>query len=152
MTMRRRLNFARIHARGDALAWATIDRRVPASGPMGLGATGRAANFTQLEEVLRRGTEYGYAFSEFLDEFYCFRRAEIFAEPPSDYFNLKQRAFFAALAEYMSIRLHLAVPDWVHASEFTLAEVWDREATRADADPVFLRHGIVYNVRNLIRL
>jgi hypothetical protein len=88
----------------------------PLPGRRSIGAYGRAGprvwpragagNFAELEQVLRCGVNDGYAFSEFLDEFYCYRQAAFFVQPPSDYFNPKQRAFFAALAEYMSNRFH----------------------------------------------
>jgi hypothetical protein len=73
-------------------------------------------------------------------------------EPTIPIFDRWQRAFLAATAEYLSVRFKLPVPDWVHQPEFVLAEEWDRAATRADADPVYLKHGIVYNTRDLIRL
>jgi hypothetical protein len=87
----------------------------------------------------------------------------------SDFFPWRERAFLTAVAESFSIRFGLPVPPWVNEPEFTLAEEWDwdlsweycpaefhepqfaaRRCVRADA--VFLRHGIGYEVRNLVRV
>jgi hypothetical protein len=117
----------RCHSRPgrDVIAWATIDARVPStSDHTGLAKSGRA-NFAELEQQLRFGMDYGYAFSEFLDELYLFRRPNFFAQALSGYFSAGQRAFLAATAAYLSNRFGLPVPDWVHRPEFVLAEEWD---------------------------
>jgi hypothetical protein len=90
---RRRLNFAAIKARNDAIAWKTIrSRPIPTSANFGLANSGRPANFVEIERAMvERGQDYGYAFDHFLDEFYLFRRASFFAEEPPTSFDTRRR-------------------------------------------------------------
>jgi hypothetical protein len=124
--VRRRLNFAAIRARGETSSLGRRSTRVspPPATTRAWRRVGRA-NFAELEQQLRFGMDYGYAFSEFLDELYLFRRPNFFAQALSGYFSAGQRAFLAATAAYLSNRFGLPVPDWVHRPEFVLAEEWD---------------------------
>lgn len=166
---RRRPDFARIHARNDALVWKGIRTRpVPKHGNIGLRYSRRPGDFEELSvAVFQRGEEYGYAFSHFLDEFYLFRRRSFFAkEPPAD-FDRRDRAFLAATAEYLCREFSWDPPDWVNSPEFFLDEEWDYVADlpefpedlrpritnrRKRGTPEFLRHNIIFEARGLLRL
>jgi hypothetical protein len=88
-------------------------------------------------------------------------------------FSLERRAWLAAVAEYLSLRFHLPVPDWTEEPEYFLseAEEWDfeetesfgwaemrldlsdsREARRIKSDPAFRKRRIIFQSRGLIIL
>jgi hypothetical protein len=168
--MRRRPNFAQTRERLDGIAWKIIDDRVPStSDHIGLACSAQPANYAELEQAVRGGQDYEDAFDGFLRQMYFFKRVSLFEYPPSNFFPARERAFLAAVAEYFSLRFRLPVPPWVHEPEYTLTEEWDwildweycpaefyepefAARRRAKADPVFLKHGINYEVRNLIRV
>jgi hypothetical protein len=165
-----RPNISATRERLDAIAWATIDARAPHPGPPGgLARGGRACTFAELEEAVRGGQDYGFAESHFLDEMYLYRQASFFAQPPSHFLSPQRRAYLAAMAEYFSVRFRLPLPEWVHEPQYTLHPEWDWIESwewcpaellepphvgrrRARADATFLEHGIIFEVRNLIRL
>jgi len=166
---RRHLNFARIHARNDALVWKAIRTRpLPKHANIGLAYSRRPGDFEELGvAVNERGEDYGYAFAHFLDEFYLFRRPSFFAKEPPASFSPKRRAFLAATAEYVSREFGREAPAWTSKPEYFLAEEWDFitdmpefvEELRARVDrrreratPEFLRHNIIYEARGLLRL
>jgi hypothetical protein len=117
--------------------------------------------------VAEGGQEYGYAFAHFLDEFYLFRRGSFFTEEPPRSFSPRERAFLAAVAEFLSQEFGLPLPAWTEKPEYFLLEEWDwvsdiegfPEALRVRIDgrreratPAFRRRNILYEGRNLIRL
>ncbi len=79
-----------------------------------------------LKEVALWGGELGDADSflrEFLDEFYAERdqseRALMLADEPPLGTSDRHNAYFAAVAEHLALRNHLAVPAWTgHAARF----------------------------------
>jgi hypothetical protein len=165
---RRRLNFAAIRLRNDALAWRAIHARdYPQTEPRGLKRSGRPANYPELGEAIAVGQDRSYAFAHFLDEFYLFRRASFFAAEPPKESPVKYRVFLAAVAEYLSHEFGLPVPEWTEKPEYFLSEEWDWVADDASfpealknridrrrerATPEFRRRNILYEGRNLIRL
>lgn len=166
---RRRVNFARIHARNDALAWAAIHSRpAPTHDQFGLRYSGRPANFEELAEAVhQRGQEFDFALSHFLDEFYLFRRPSFFQKEPPASFGPKDRAFLAATAEFLCHEFGFEPPAWASREEYRLPAEWDyitdipefpealrsRVAARRErATPEFLRHGIIFESRGLLRL
>jgi len=102
--MGRRLNFARVHARNDALVWQAIrSRPLPKHANIGLKFSRRPGDFEELGvAVLERGEDYGYAFAHLLDEFWLFRQPRFFEKEPPLAFGSQRRAFLAATAEYLS--------------------------------------------------
>lgn len=167
--MRRHLNFARIHARNDALAWAAIHSRPALThDQFGLRHSGRPANFEELAEAIHeRGQEFDFALSHFLDEFYLVRRPCFFAQEPPASLSQKERAFLAATAEFLCREFAIEAPAWINREEYRLPVEWDyitdipefpeslrdRVAARRErATPEFLRHGIIFESRGLLRL
>jgi len=166
---RRRLNFAAIHARNDALAWEAIhSRKVPVNKHAGLAMSGRPANFQELADAVETsGQDYGFALSHFLDEFYLFRCADFFDIEPPTSLPAKERAFLAAMTEFLCHEFELPVPARTEKAEYFLEEEWDyvteleefpeelrdRVAKRRErATAEFLRHNIIFESRGLIRL
>lgn len=166
---RRRPNFAAIHARMDAVAWKAIhERKVPVRKHSGLAMSGRPANFQELvDAVKKRGQDYGFALSHFLDEFYLFRSGDFFDIEPPTSLPAKERAFLAAMTAFLCHEFDLPFPAWTEKPEYFLEEEWDyvtdleefpeelrdRVAKRREkAAPEFLRHNIIFASRGLIRL
>lgn len=165
---RRRPDFAKIRARNDALVWRAIHSRpVPGHDRFGLEHSGRSGDFEELGRAVERGEVFGYAFAHFLDEFYLFRRPSFFAKEPPVAFPPRRRAFLAGVAEYLSNQFDLDPPEWIGKPEYFLSEEWDYvsdfeefpeelrdriDERRARATPEFLRRGIIYEARNLLRL
>lgn len=83
---------------------------------------------------------------------------------PPTWLSPRLQTLLAASAEFLSVEFGLPVPEWVHEPRYTLPEPWDpwedicpdvaefREERVAKAHPIFLRHGVVYESRTLIRL
>lgn len=69
--------------------------------------------------------DHELAWSEFLHEFFRYKQASFFAVPPPRTFSPQRRALLAGVAEYLSERYSLPVPDWVHDPQYTLPELWD---------------------------
>jgi hypothetical protein len=72
-----------------------------------------------LKEVVQWGLDLGtvdHFLREFLDEFYVepdpVARAAMLSEEPSLSQNEKTNAYVAAVAEHLSLRNHLPVPEW----------------------------------------
>jgi hypothetical protein len=101
---------------------------------------------------------------EFLHEFYRHKSASFFTEPPSTNLSPGYRAMLAGVAEYLSRRFALPVPEWTNLPEFFLDQEWDslsevlpdidqyRKERRARADEAFLRRNVIYESRSLIAL
>lgn len=138
--------------RFDKMAWDIIHNRKPPRWPerKGLAHSGRACNFAELEQELRNGGDFQIEFPQFLDEFYLHRTADFFAVEPSDYFDIRTRAFFAGVTEYLCHRFNLPVPVWVERPDYFLSEYWKK--CRDTGEPEFARRNIGYDPRNLIRL
>jgi len=147
----------------DQIAWETIHSRPPFAGtPSGLAKSRRPANYQELGELLDEDGDFELAWGEFLHEFYRYKSASFFAEPPPSNLSPGYRAMLAGAAEYLSRRFNLEVPDWVNRPEFFLDQEWDilsevlpdveqyREERRARADEAFLRRNVIFESRNLI--
>ena len=84
--------------------------------------------------------------------------------PPPRSFSPQRRALLAGVAEYLSERYGLPVPEWVKEPEYFLDDMWDQwedicpamEETRpyrTERTPLaFLKRRVVYEGRNLITL
>jgi len=87
-------------------------------------------------------------------------------EPPAS-LPTKERAFLAAMTEFLCHEFDLPVPAWTEKPEYFLAEEWDyvtdleefpealrdRVAKRRErATPEFRRHNIIFEAQGLIRL
>jgi hypothetical protein len=151
------------HARLDAIAWATIHSRpIPKSDPV------PPRNFAELGQA--EGPEFSEAVDTFLERFYSYRSrwGEKFfeVEPPLS-FTPEYRAFLAAMTEFLCHEFNLPVPEWTENLEYFLGEEWDAaldleefpwvavipiEDRRERAAPEFLRRGIVFPSRGLIRV
>ena len=87
---------------------------------------------------------------------------DFFAVEPPARFSPGRRALLAGVAETLSTRFNLPVPDWTQKSEYTLAEPWDPSAElfpgvsieerMTYASPVFRKHNVVFKERSLIVL
>lgn len=148
----------------DQIAWEVMDRTAGrTTPPVGLAASGRPANYAELAELVEH-KDYEFAWSEFLHEFFRYKQPGFFAVPPPRSFSPQRRALLAGVAEYLSERYRLPVPEWVHEAQYTLPEIWDPwedicpdlekfRQSRIDRTPeAFLKRNVVYEARNLITL
>jgi hypothetical protein len=147
----------------DQKAWAILAARTPSAGkPEGFARSGRPANFEELAVAEESYGDYSHAWSEYLHEFYRFKTVDFFAVEPPARFSPGRRALLAGVAEALSTRFNLPVPDWTQKSEYTLAEPWDPSAELSPgvsieermtyASPVFRKHNVVFKERSLIVL
>lgn len=151
-------------AKLDAIGWEILDQKAAAPGePPGLAVSGRPANYKELADLSERW-DPELAWSEFLHEFFRYKRASFFAVPPPRYFSPQRRALLAGVAEYLCQRYSLPVPSWVNEPEFFLDRRWDPwedlcpdvEEFRPErveySEECFLKRNVVYEARNLITL
>lgn len=150
----------------DKIAWHTIHTAsvVRDEEPSGYAKSKRPANYTEFGQMIKDTGDDDLAFSEFLHEFYRFRTASFFAERPPEFLSPSWRALLAGTAEFLSEEFNLPVPEWVHEPQYTLPEAWDpwadilpdgetfRELSISLAHPTFLKHNVIFESRNLIRL
>jgi hypothetical protein len=143
----------------DQVAWAVIqERSAPRGVAPGLRHGGRPSTFAEILRQMRDGRSWEHAFAEFLDEFYRFKDPAFFANAPPKSFPKRRRAFLAATAEHLSRRFGLMPPAWTEEPEYFLRHEWSvgfgaaSPETRKKAAREFLRRGIVFNSRGLIRL
>lgn len=150
----------------DAVAWKTIHTAsvVRDRKPDGYAASRRPANYTELGQMMEDTDDFELAWSEFLHEFYRYRTVGFFAERPPDLLRPEYQAMLAGAAEFLSQEFGLEPPTWTSEPQYTLAEVWDpwedlspdfrqyRDQRIERAHPLFLKHNVVYEARNLIRL
>jgi hypothetical protein len=149
----------------DQLAWAIIEEQTPRKGlPPGYAASGRPSNFQELADMIAATGDFELAWSEFCHEFYRYKSASFFAVEPPKSFSPERRAMLAGVAEYLSDRFGLPVPEWTSHREFFLDHVWDpwedilpdmeqyRDERRARSHPAFLKRNVIYEPRNLISL
>jgi len=90
-----------------------------------------------------------------LDEFYHHRTAEFFTQEPGVEFPRPTRALLAATAEFLSLEFGLPVPQWVSKPDFTLPVLHDPYGFGLDAEssnPIFTKHGVLFQTKSLIRL
>ena len=139
----------------DNTAWKQIRSRPVPTGDLanhfGLALSGRPSSFVELENVQRETGNFELALSEFLNEFYLFRKECFFVEEPSDYFDANTRAWFAGVVEYLCHRFELIVPSWTEKPEYFLPQPI-RKSYDDSGDPEFRRRNILYSPRHLIRL
>jgi hypothetical protein len=97
---------------------------------------------------------FEFAFHNFLDEFYYFKRPSFFRLEPPKEFSPQQRALLAATAEYLCRRFDLRCPKWTQKPEYVLKQEWNPlgMTNRRKAAPEFKRHGVLYPGRALIRI
>jgi hypothetical protein len=149
----------------DQIAWEAIKKAYVVEGaPLGYALSGRPANYTELGQMIAdRNGDFEHSWSEFLHEFLRYRQASFFAERPPSNLSPGWRAILAGTAEYFSEMFHLETPAWVLESEYTLPDLWDPlddmfpglfsiEERRHKAHPIFLKHNVVFEDRNLITL
>jgi hypothetical protein len=162
----RRLNFAKIHARNDALAWKAIRTRPrPKEPPRGIDHGGRPADLAELGRAVLMGSEFWSAFESFLRNFYLYRDPSFLAKEPPEFLDRKIQAFLAGTVEFLAEQLDLAIPGWVEKPQYFLEEEWDyvsglpefppELAVRIDnrrrrATAAFRHRNILYEGRNLI--
>jgi hypothetical protein len=147
----------------DQQCWSILAARTPFPGkPQGFERSGRPANFHELALAVEAYEDFDHAWSEFLHEFYRYKTTDFFAVEPPVQFPPGRRALLAAVAEALSIRFDLPVPEWTQKPEYTLAEPWDPNAEfypgmsieerMSYASPVFRKHNVVFKERSLIAL
>ncbi len=107
-----------------------MDQKVPSSGPpAGLASSGRPSNYEELAELSERcdpELAWSLGVSSCTSSSATSRRASspcrrrvTSARIAAPY------ALLAGVAEYLSERYGLPVPEWVHEPENTLSELWD---------------------------
>ena len=108
--------------------------------------------------------DFEFAWSEFLHEFFRYRHASFFAEPPPKDLSPGWRAILAGTAEYLSKEFGLPAPAWTEEPEYFMPHIWDplgelmvgveqyEQERRAAAHEVFLRRNVIFEARNLITL
>jgi hypothetical protein len=152
------------HAHLDAIAWRTIhERPLPKSDPV------PPRNFAELRQG--EGPEFAEAVDTFLERFYSHRSrcGEKFfeVEPPLS-LRSEYRAFLAGMTEFLCHEFKLPVPQWTEKkNEYFLKTEWDAaldldeipwvavipiEDRRERSAPEFLRRGIIFPARGLIRV
>jgi len=149
----------------DKIAWETIHARpLPKGKPRGVAYVNRPANYKELADLIAMGVESEIAWSEFLHEFVLYRQVGFFAYPPPDSFSPEYGALLAGAAEFLCQEFDLPVPIWVHYPQFTLDELWEpeewmfpedaefRKRRIQKAHPLFLKHNVIFESRNLITL
>ncbi len=146
----------------DRTAWETMDKTAGrTTPPPGLAGSGRPANYASLPNSLSARTTSLHGRNSFTSSF-RYKQPGFFAVPPPLSSGPPRRALLARVAEYLSDRYSLPVPDWVHVAAFTLPELLDREEDicpgmaefrqfRIDHSPqAFLKRNVVFPDRNLI--
>lgn len=147
----------------DQKCWAILAARTPFAGkPEGFMHSGHPANFRELADAEESYGDYGHAWSEFLHEFYRYKTVDFLAVEPPAQFSPGRRALLAGVADALSIRFGLPVPEWTQRPEYTLAEPWDPSAELypgmpveeriSYASPVFQKRNVVFRERSLIVL
>ena len=108
--------------------------------------------------------DFEQAWSEFLHEFFRYRTASFFAEPPPKFLSRGLRAILAGTAEYLSKEFNLPVPAWTEEPEYFLPEIWApwtdmgldmkefEEERKAKSHECFLRRNVIFASRDLITL
>ena len=96
----------------DQIAWNTIKTaKVHSEPPWGYAECGRPANYAELGQMVKDWNgDFEQAWSEFLHEFFRYRTASFFAEPPPKFLSPGLRAILAGTAEYLSKEFNLPVP------------------------------------------
>jgi hypothetical protein len=147
----------------DKQCWAILAARTPFTGkPEGFARSGRPANFQELAVATEDYGDFEHAWSEFLHEFYRYKTPDFFAIEPPESVPLKRRALLAGVAEALSTRFGLPVPEWTQKPEYFLSEPWDpnaewypgmsAEERMPFASPAFRRRNVVFKERSLIAL
>lgn len=150
----------------DAIAWKTIKSAALCPGtPSGYAECGRPANYAELGQMIKDWNgDYEHAWSEFLHEFFRYRTASFFAEPPPRMLSPGRRAILAGTAEYLSKEFNIPVPAWTEEPEYFLPEIWDpwtdmgldmkefEEERKAKSHECFLRRNVLFASRDLITL
>jgi hypothetical protein len=149
----------------DAIAWKTIREAKPHNGsPCGYSKCGRPSNYCELGQMISDRDDFELAWSEFLHEFFRYRTASFFEEPPPQILSKGWRAILAGTAEYLSKEFNLPIPVWTEEAEYFLPMLWnpledwvpDMEQYRAEqiakAHEIFLKRKVIFASRNLITL
>jgi hypothetical protein len=158
----------------DRICWETIDAHAPRLRPQN-HVTARPTNYAQLErdalayELWPDEVDHApwtwpgfeHAWSNFLHEFFYWRLADFFTEPPPASFPIEYQALLAGAAEYLCNRYDLDLPAWIDDPRYTLPflyEMWPclQPETRfrrvQRAAPEFLKRNLIFEARNLITL
>jgi hypothetical protein len=168
------LNSERAQDRSDRICWEIIDSHVPKTRPLG-HRTSRPSNYAELEvaafayklwpseldHMPWTWPGFEYAWSNFLHEFFYWRLADFFFEPPPQSFPGEYQALLAGAAEYLCGRYDLDLPEWIDDPSFTMTTLYEfwpslnqtRRFRRVQrAAPEFLRRNLVFQARDLITL
>lgn len=150
----------------DKLAWQTIHSTAPVPGtPAGLQKCGRPCNYIELGELFERTGDFEQAWSEFLHEFFRYKKASFLGYAPPKVFSPEFRAMMAGVAEFLCLEFALEAPAWVANQEFTMPELSEpygwmypednpgaRERRIERTHALILKHNIIFETRNLITL
>jgi hypothetical protein len=172
--MGRSLTAERLRDEMDQLCWDTMDLHVPRRRPAG-HRTSRPSSYAELE-VAAFAYElwpdeinhmpwtwpgFEHAWSNFLHEFFYWRLADFFTEPPPQTFPLEYQALLAGAAEYLCNRYDLDLPVWIDEPRYRmpiLFEMWPRLQWETRfrrvqrSAPEFLKRNLVFEARGLITL
>jgi hypothetical protein len=106
-------------------------------------------------------TAWQSAFAHFLTAFFTYKQPSFFSQCPPASLPIERQAFLAGATEVLCARFdHLVAPEWVHDPGLVLPELWDpneaimcmfpMELRLARAHPLFLRHNVIAEERNLL--
>ena len=149
----------------DEVAWKIIEEQPLNKGvPPGYVASGRPSNFQELDDMFTATGDFEFAWSEYRHEFYRYKQARFFAVEPPESFSPEYRALLAGVAEYLSGRFGLPIPEWTSHPEYFLDEVWDpwedilpdleqyRDKRRSRSHEAFLKRNVIFETRGLIAI
>jgi len=140
----------------DLMAWQIIKNHPPMRPSIpGIHHNGRPKNFAEIAEATTNTFPFEMAFNSFLDEFYRHRTADFFTQEPGTEFPRPIRALLAATAEFLSLEFGLPHPEWTSKPDFTLPVLYDPYDFGLDeqsSNPIFTKHGVLFQTKSLIRL
>jgi hypothetical protein len=147
----------------DAQIWATHLANPPVPGPP---PHCFPVDYEQLATYIGMGPDALFAsswvhgWSQFLHYCFEYKQSSFFAKRPPETFTVEEQAYLAASAEILCDRFNLPIPDWVHEPRYHLPKYWaafkcvidpdDIDERLAEADPVYLKHGVIARARDLL--
>jgi hypothetical protein len=101
-----------------------------------------------------------HALSSFLTTCFTYKQPSFFEKRPPASLAIERQAYLAGATEVLCARFDLPVPAWVHDPDLVLPQLWDpnerimcvfpMDHRLARAHPLFLRHNVLDEERNLI--
>jgi hypothetical protein len=101
-----------------------------------------------------------HALSSFLTTFFDYKDPSAFNKRPPASLAIERQAYLAGATEVLCARFNMQVPDWVHGPDLILPALWDpneaimcifpRERRLERAHPLFLKHNVIDEERNLL--